>query len=295
MRPLLSLLAVLVCFSGFVVSASAQRESTLVKGPQNITLGESSNTVLNLPKGAVFVGPEDARKLMEANGNSRGRGILGLVSDEDKSLEWFGILRYIDCGYIRDDEGERLNADNLLNSIRTGTEKSNAKRREEGIPEMEVVGWFQPPTYNRETHTLAWSIIGREKNTSDEVINYTTILLGRRGFLSCTTVGDRKDGETLQVKQAAVNKCIVFSPDSDYTAFRSGDKIAEVTMTGLVTGGAAALAYGAAKTGLLAKFLAILFALKKGIVVVVMGIVGAIKMFFNKISRRDKPDATETA
>jgi uncharacterized membrane-anchored protein len=286
-----------VLFSLLLISTPvhAQGGLTPVKGPQTLTLGNSSNTTLNLPQGAVFIRPDDARKLLEEDGDTDTADILGLVSDQDEKLDWFGLLRYADVGYIRDDEGERLNASSLLNDIREGTAEANKERRARGIPELDVVGWFQPPSYNRQTHTLTWSIIGRERGSNEEVINYSTVVLGRRGILSCTIVGDKKDGPALQAKEQSVKRCIVFSPGSDYAAFRSGDKIAQVTMTGLVTGGAAAVAYGAAKTGFFAKIGVLLLALKKFIVVIVVGIVAVVRAVFNKLSGRGNNDTSGSA
>jgi uncharacterized membrane-anchored protein len=271
------------------VSAQETKRPNFTLGPQNIRLGESQGQ-FNLPQGFVFVGPEDSRKMLERNGDTDNDDVLGIVSQDQGGVDWFGIFRYADSGYIKDDEADKMDANKLLNEIKAGTAEANVERRKQGLGELDVVGWYQPPTYDRQKHTLSWSVIGQERGDPSPVINYTTVLLGRYGILICTIVGDQKDGRQLQQNLAIVNASVNFPMGRDYPSFRQGDRISELTMTGLVTGGAAAAAYGAAKVGLMAKAGKLLIGLflvaKKGIIVLVMGIGAAIKGLAAKFGKR---------
>lgn len=273
------------------VSAQQAGKTPVTHGPQTIALGESKGQ-LNLPQGFVFVGPEGAKKMLERNGDLHNEGVLGIVGQQEGDVEWFGIFSYSDSGYIKDDEANKMDADKLLNEIKEGTAEANAERREQGMGEIDVVGWFQPPTYDRTKHTLSWSVIGQERGDPSQVINYTTVLLGRYGILVCTIVGDQKDGPKLQQKLATVNASVNFPTGRDYPSFKPGDRVSEMTMTGLVTGGAAAAAYGAVKVGLMAKagklLIGFLLIAKKGIVVIVMAIGGAIKALVGRFNKRSE-------
>lgn len=283
-RLLLFALFALLAVTG---SVNAQEKPKFTTGPAQVTLGGSRGQ-MNLASGFIYVGPEEARRILEKDGDTDAESTVGLIAQPESQVKWFGLFRYDDCGYVRDDEADKLRADDLLNDIRQGTNKANEERRSRGEAGIDVVGWFQPPTYNRQTHTLSWSVIGREQDTSKQVINYTTILFGRYGILSCTVVGDPKDGTALQQNLNTINTSISFPQGRDYPSFRSGDRVAEITMTGLITGGAGAAAYGAAKVGLLAKagkfLLMLLLAAKKGIVLVFAGIVAGVRKLIAKLS-----------
>jgi uncharacterized membrane-anchored protein len=262
-------------------------------GPARVTLG-ANNGQLQLPKGYVFLNAEEARRVMRESGDPDSKGLLGLVAEREGTTDWMALLSYDDCGYVKDDEADQMNADDLLEVIKKSTEASNEERVRMGGKRLEAVGWQKPPSYNRTTHTLSWSIIGREEGDPAEVVNHVAILLGRYGTMTCTVVGDLKDAAVIQPKLEKITASLMFTQGRDYTAFRSGDRISEMTMTGLVTGGAAAAAYGAAKGGLLAKLGALLLALKKGIVVILIAVAAIAKKLFDKVTGR-KSEQTDSS
>jgi len=98
--------------------------------------------------------------------------------------KWMTVVRYVDAGYIKDDDAKTWNADELLKNLKDGTEEQNEERRSRGIPEMEVVGWVQPPAYDGTTQRLAWSAATKGKNAqpgAGQGVNYNTYVLGREG------------------------------------------------------------------------------------------------------------------
>ena len=227
---------------------------------------------------------------MRTSGDPVSEGVLGLVSDGTEGLEWFALLRYVECGYIRDDEADKMDAGELLRSIKENTDRDNEGRRKQGGKGMEIIGWYKPPVYNRAIHALSWSITAHDEGSSSQIINCTLLMLGRYGLMSCTVVGDQKDAAALQQKLDQMAVAINFPSGRDYASWRNGDKVAEVTMAGLVTGGAAAAAYGAAKVGLLGKldnmFLIVVLALKKAFILVIAAIAGGVRWLKAKMSGR---------
>jgi uncharacterized membrane-anchored protein len=266
----------------------------VITGPATVPLGANEGQ-LKLPQGMLYLDKKSTAELLERSGEPADEYAVGAVTDEESKFDWTGLLRYVDCGYIKDDEADSLNADDLLTTIRENTEKENEERKQKGSPTMQVSGWYRPPAYNRATHRLTWSIIGQEQGGASRTVNLTAILLGRNGIMACTIVGDLKDAAQLQPKLDRVSSALVFTQGRDYTAWRSGDKVSELTMTGLVTGGAAAAAYGAAKMGLLAKLgkllLVILLAMKKAFIVVIAAIGGVWRWLMAKLGRRSQSPA----
>ena len=282
--------------------AFAQKlESKPTMGPNSVQLGTGVGK-LNIPKGYAFIGKEDTHRLLEEPGARRDEHILGMIAPETGPGDWFAVLSYIDTGYIKDDEADSMKPDTLLREIKDNTDKENADRKEKGLSTIEVVGWQQPPHYDHVKHSLIWSIIGKESGRSDQVINHTSVVFGREGIMTETVVGDYSKAAALQPKLSAVGNMVTFNVGKDYGSFRSGDRVSDLTMTGLVTGGAAAAAYGAAKLGLLGKlgnYIVLAFlALKKAAIVVVVAIGGAIKALWAKITGRrqsasNSPDLTK--
>jgi uncharacterized membrane-anchored protein len=133
-------------------AAFASAKRVQVQGPSDVALRDQA--LLKLPKGYVFIPVPEAGKLLESMGNRTGDSLLGIVvpgSDQG----WFAVLRYINEGHIKDDDAKEWNADDLLASLKAGTEASNEERQRRGIPAMEVIGWAEKPRYDAAAHRLS--------------------------------------------------------------------------------------------------------------------------------------------
>lgn len=264
------------CGAGGQAQTSDNPGSHAIQGPKTLPLG-ANIAQLHLPQNFIYLDKSQTNKFLMEQGDKPEEGSLGLVAEEND--DWFALLRYDDIGYVKDDEASSLNGDTLLNEIRTNTEKSNEERRQKGAATMQVVGWYQAPSYNNATHTLSWAVIGKESSSPNQVINYTSIVFGRHGIMDTTVVGDYAKAATLRPKLAQVNGLVNFQTGEDYASFRRGDRMSDLTMTGLITGGAAATAFGLAKTGLLAK-------LGKFLVIGLAAIGAALKKLWDAITNR---------
>ena len=92
---------------------------------------------------------------------------VGLVVGTGPNDRWIVVIRYIKEGYIKDDDAKNWNADDLLKNIKDGVEESNKDRVARGFPEMQVIGWVQPPSYDAATHRLVWSLLAKDKDEPD--------------------------------------------------------------------------------------------------------------------------------
>jgi uncharacterized membrane-anchored protein len=234
------------------------------KGPCKASLG--SEGILTVPKGYRFTGQAGTRKMLEAMQNPVKDAEVGLLFSDEES--WIVIFEWHDVGYVSDEEKGKLDPDAILKSIREGTEHANQQRKSKGWAPVEVVGWQQQPNYDSESKNLQWAVLGRSER--EEIVNYNTRILGRRGYMSANLVADPKQLKEAVPAYKSILKAFSYNTGGGYAEFRKGDKIAQYGLTALITGGAAAVAI---KSGLLPKLL-------KGLgVAVVAGLAGLKKMF----------------
>ncbi len=243
-------------------------------GPRDITLGDQA--VLRLPAGYSFVPQAPAAALMRAMGNHTGEGYLGMIIGE--RIDGFVSVNFDKAGYIKDDEARDWNADDMLKNLREGTEETNKERAQRGLPQIEVLGWVQKPTYAADTHRLVWSISARDKGAPADAkqgVNYNTYLLGREGYLSLNLVTglDVVDAEKPQAH--ALLAAVSFKDGKRYQDFNaSTDHVAEYGLAALVGG------LAVKKLGLLAMAGVFLAKMWKLAALAVFGVGAAIRKFF---------------
>jgi len=211
-----------------------------VAGPTTVDLGKDL-AALNVGADYYFVEAANTRKLMEALGNPPSNAELGTIIPKSNA-DWFVVLEYEETGYVKDEQGASLDANALLESIRKGTEQSNAKRKLMGHPAMHLVGWVEKPHYDPLNRRLVWALSGRADGADHDVVNFNTRVLGRHGLISVVLV---TDGATFERDRAFVPDLIggiSFKPGKRYEEFVKGtDKVAEYGLAALVAGGAGVL------------------------------------------------------
>ncbi len=263
-----------------VETAFAAAQSSIVTGPHDVPLLDKA--VFKLPEGYAFVPMPHARRILEAMGNHASESMLGMVfSRQQDQADWFAVLDYESSGYIKDEEARDWKADDMLENLKQGTEQSNSERRTRGIPEMEVIGWVEKPTYDASAHRLVWSVSSKDKGVAtagDEGINYNTYALGREGFVSMNLVTRLDMIEQRKAIARQLLGALEYNDGQRYADFNSStDKIAAFGLAALVGGVAAK------KLGLLALIAAFVLKFAKifAIGAVALG-AGALKYFKRK-------------
>jgi uncharacterized membrane-anchored protein len=260
---------VLLC--GWAVSAQAQTSAPpdieWQEGPGTGQIGAIAQ--INIPEGFRFAGKDGVRRFLELTENpSSGNELAVMVSPSTGGEPWFVIFEFNQIGYVKDDEKDQLDANAILQSIRSGTERANEERRKRGWAAMNILGWSTPPRYDAVTNNLTWAIRGSSEGA--EVINHSVRLLGRKGVMDVDLVLGPGQVSTAVPAFDDLLSGFEFSPGSRYAEFRPGDRIAEYGLTALVAGGVGA---AAAKSGLLGKlwkllvvgFLAAVAAIKRAV------------------------------
>lgn len=245
-------------------------------GPVEGSIGSSAK--ITLPEGYQFVGAAGAQKLLELYGNPPDSSILAAVTPEAEDQDWTLIFSFDDIGYVKDDDKESLDADEIMQSFLDGMPYQNEQRREYGMEEVAGMEWAVEPFYNEQTNNLTWGL--KIDFPSGSTVNYDIRLLGRRGVMQATLLDSP---ETLSQSIPVVDELLegfAFTEGNRYGEWRSGDKVAQYGLAGLVAGGAAV---AAAKTGLLAKLGLMLAKAGKLIVVVLVGGLVMLRSFFARL------------
>ena len=248
--------------------------AAMQKGPTKVDLREQAQ--LQLPGGYGFVPIKEGKAVMELLGNQTDERFLGLIFPSNDS-EWFVTVEYEESGYIKDDDARNWDADELLQSLKDGTEAANEHRKEIGVSPIEVTRWVEPPAYESATHRLIWSAEARDKSGKDDdpTVNYNTYVLGREGYISLNLI---TSAATVAVDKRSAKELIgavEFNTGKRYSDFSaSTDKVAAYGLAALVGG------IAAKKLGLLAMAGVFILKFAKVILIGAVAFGGAIFKFF---------------
>ena len=287
MKP--HLLILLGVFILSLSSARAEEPPTRLSwqtGPTDVTL--SDQATLRLPEGYRFLGPEQTQNVLKQMGNIPSGSELGLIASAIDET-WFVVVRYIDAGYVKDDDAANWNADELFASIKEGTESDNAQREAQGFPPLILIGWEEKPHYDEQAHKVMWAISSKGKESDG--VNYNTLGLGRYGYMSMNMVGELRDLPQLKPHVQTLLNSLNFIEGKRYADFDSAtDKVAAVGLAALIAG-------AAFKSGILAKLWAFIIPLilagKKLLILIVIGIAAFLRWLKKKPA--ETPAATPPA
>lgn len=247
-------------------------------GPATVPLGSIAE--IAIPEGFHFIGKDSVERFYELTQNMTNGNEVGVLIAGDWSL----YFDYDPIGYVKDDEKDELDADELMETMTANQEAGNRARAERGWSTMRMQGWATRPYYDEATNNLKWAfnISSSDDNFEGVWINESIRLLGRSGVMNVTLVCDTTDfAESERAAEALLARHYTYVDGERYAEFKEGDKIAEYGLAALVLGGAGAVAL---KTGLLAK-LGVFFA--KGWKFIVVAAIAAgsfIKRMFNRVT-----------
>ncbi len=250
-----------------------------VQGPNDGVLGVRGR--VKVPEGYRFVAAKDAQAIMKAMGNLTNGKELGLFAPNDYS--WFALFEFSDVGYVKDDDKDEIDADELLEGIQEGNEAANEERRERGSAGIINIQWHTPPNYNEVTKNLEWVIQGTSEGDGHLIVNHNTRILGRKGVMEVTLMVKPEKLDSVMPNYRSILDGFGFVEGQRYAEFRDGDKIAEYGLVGLIGLGAVGIA---AKAGLFAGLLKLL---AKGGKLIIVGLV-AIGAFLKSLFTRRKPE-----
>jgi len=283
---IISLLALLFLQTlAFAAPAEGERmtaeqfEATLKYRQGTITL-PGNRAVLEVPDSFRYLDPQDAERLLvNAWGNPPGSHSLGMLIPKDTSPlsanSWGVVITYLDDGHVSDDEADSIDFGELLQNMQEGVRERNKERERKGYGSLELVGWAEPPHYDKASHKLYWAkelkFAGEDTNT----LNYCIRVLGRDGVLELNAVASVAQLGTIKTRMRDVLAFTNFKGGQTYADFNpASDKVATYGLATLIGGAVAA------KTGLIAKLIAMLLAAKKLVIVALLGVVAFVRKLF---------------
>ena len=184
----------------------------------------------------------------------------GLAAEKDSVMLIRGdgytiYLDYVDEGYIKLDDWEKVNPTNFLKQMNE-TAKSNAEfLKKKNLDYTTKINWIFKPTLNKENNSVSYSY-KVTWNSGIETMESKNLILGKKGHLeSAFVINYREDlnfKEQSEFSKDFVNG-VIFQEGFKHSDYKPGDKIAAAGIGGLVAGSLGVKAL--AKTGLLAKLL----------------------------------------
>jgi uncharacterized membrane-anchored protein len=261
-----------------LVSALKWKEGTIPLG-KNIA-------AVKLHGGYRYLDSADTKKVLSELWGNPPMDTLGMIFPSgagplDES--WAVVIDGFEQeGYVKDTDAEKLDAAKLLKQLQDGQADANKARRDQGYPELELVGWAVPPHYDKEAKKLYWAIDIKQVGGTRHSVNYYVRILGRRGYLVINTLGGLDQVKAIEAATPELLQMIEFQEGHRYADFDpKTDKVAAYGLVGLILGAVGLKV--AAKIGLFAllfkKFGIIILALKKLWIFIIAGVAG----LFNKV------------
>ncbi|WP_425228186.1 DUF2167 domain-containing protein [Sphingomonas sp.] len=256
-----------------------------------------AGATLHLGRDFYYLNPAEAKRVLtEVWGNppEAVSDALGLVLPAGKTITdnvWGAVVTWQPSGYVTDDDANSAEYSGVLDQLRSGEAEENRQRHEQGYPGMHLVGWAQPPSYDRTSHAMVWARDLHVDGAANDTLNYDVRLLGREGVLSLNMLAGMADLPDVRRAAAIFGRTAAFQPGQRYADFDAahGDKRAGYGLAGLVAAGVGVVA--AKKLGVLA--LVLRFG-KKGLVL--LAVAGAaVKRGLGKLFGRKGGDGEAQA
>jgi uncharacterized membrane-anchored protein len=220
---------------------------------------------LSVPTGFRYLNASQAQYvLQDLWGNPQDTTVLGLIVPEQKGVlasdSWAFIVTYEAMGYVKDDDADDIDYDEMLEQLKTDQAEENKLREQMGYDPIEVIGWASQPYYDKEKKVLHWAKALKFGDNEWNTLNYNVRVLGRKGVMVLNAVSGMEQLKEVQENIDPVLSAFSFADGLKYDEFDPElDEVAAWTIGGLVAGKVLA------KAGIFALFL-------KYIKVIILGI-----------------------
>jgi uncharacterized membrane-anchored protein len=216
-------------------------EKSLKYEAGKITLPEGEGT-LNVPKGFKFLNAKQTQDVLtNLWGNPEDKSVLGALVPDGKGVthsnSWMFIVTYQGDGFVKDDDANDIDYDDLLKTMKEDTQTANEERKKGCYAEVQLVGWAAKPYYDSSLKVLHWA--KELKFGKDEVntLNYDLRVLGRKGMYNISAVANMSELAEVKASIPGILKSVEFNDGHKYLDFDADtDTVAAWTIGGLVAG-----------------------------------------------------------
>jgi uncharacterized membrane-anchored protein len=203
---------------------------------------ESDNALLHVPKGFGYLNKEQSIYVLTTLwGNPADSSILGLLVPENKGVmasnSWVFTISYNEMGYVKDDDPEDIDYDDLFEEMQKEFKENNPEREKLGYPPIELVAWASPPHYDKSKKILHWAKELKFGDDSINTLNYNLRVLGRKGVFMLNAVAGMQELPEVKLNIDKVIASVEFKDGHKYSDFVPDvDNVAAWTIGGLVAG-----------------------------------------------------------
>lgn len=262
-------------------------EATLKYQHGNIKL-RNGLASLTVPQGFKYLDATQSEYVLtELWGNPKGSDMsLGMLLPENQGVlgdnSWVFNIEYDEIGYVKDDDADDINYDDLLKEMQEETETANKERTEAGYEAISLIGWAAKPYYDADRKILHWAKEIKFGTAEENTLNYNIRILGRKGVMVLNAIGTMKQLPEINKHITTVLDVVKFDQGSKYTDFNPDlDQVATWTLGGLVAGKVLA------KVG----FFALLLKFWKVIALAAVSGVGFLRRLFG--GKKQEPEVLE--
>ncbi len=208
-----------------------------------IILLDNGVAQLNVPAGFKYLNKEQSNYIItEIWGNPPQDAVLGMLFPDNggpfADSSYAFVITYDGMGYVKDDDADKINYDDMLKEMQNGEKAENEERSKQGYEPIHFVGWAQKPFYDKDSKVLHWAKELKFGEAQDgNTLNYEVRILGRKGVLSLNAVAGMSE---LAFVKNDIDKVLAipsFTKGNTYGEFDSKvDNVAAWSIGGLVAG-----------------------------------------------------------
>lgn len=289
----LTLMAIIAISHMFHVSAQVDSIKIQIEQIENslkyqtgIIKFDSCKAKLSVPEGFRFLDADQSRYVLsDLWGNPVDSSILGLLVPLSRGVlaqnSWVFTVSFDKMGYVKDDDAEDIDYDELLEQMQKEAKESNLERVKLGFQPVEIIGWASKPYYDKEKKILHWAKEAKFGQDSVNTLNYNLRILGKEGIFVLNAVASMRELNDVKPNIDKVLASVEFDKGSTYFDFNPEvDKVAAWTIGGLVAGKVLA------KIG----FFAVIAKFSK---IIILGLIAAATFVWRFVTGKKKKEAEQ--
>lgn len=201
-----------------------------------------SNIELNVPAGFKYLNIEQSKYVIEELwGNLPQENLQGMLFPSNSTpfddSNYAYIITYRPIGFVKDEDADKINYDDLMKDLKKDQAEENKKRKEAGVQTLEMIGWASKPFYDKSKKVLHWAYNLKAEGAESNTLNYQVIILGRKGLLAMNAVAPMYSLDSVKNHIDEVLSIPQFTEGNKYSDFNPDvDNVAAWTIGGLVAG-----------------------------------------------------------
>tara|TARA_R110002072_G_scaffold46591_9_gene129003 strand:- start:41987 stop:42961 length:975 start_codon:yes stop_codon:yes gene_type:complete len=203
--------------------------------PQTGTIDLGGVAEIKLEAGWQWIDGLQGQRLLREFGNEMDPSVRGVALPPDfATSNIFAVYTISDDGHIEDEEPDY---DELLEQMKEQTVEGSKARKQAGMGGVELMGWAEPPHYDKQDHKLYWAKELMFEGSPTATLNYNVRVLGRTSNIEINGVGDIGQLQEVDQHCKKLLRATEFTEGKRYSDFDPEyDKIAAYGIGGLIAG-----------------------------------------------------------